>query len=89
MKVLFVILLLTIAMPMQVSYDVHLKVPSDVEEELIRISEKMTKLCPHNEVNFSKTIPHITMYLTVYDEENLANMTQAYSIFIISFSNHD
>ena len=50
-----------------ISYDIHMKVSPEaarfVEDQL---SPLVSKLLPHNDLNFSRTIPHITLYMTLF-----------------------
>jgi len=51
-----------------VSYDIHMKVNTEtdffVENQL---SPLINTLIPHNEINFTRTIPHITLYMTMFE----------------------
>ena len=64
----------------EISYDIHIKLPKEGEERIKEISRQITALCPHNKIDFDKTIPHITLYLTVYDDGNLKDMVSAYAL---------
>jgi len=50
-----------------ISYDIHMKVNTEtshfVEDQLEPL---VSKLLPHNDLNFSRTIPHITLYMTTF-----------------------
>jgi len=53
-----------------ISYDIHMKVSPEtahyVEDELAPLVQK---LLPHNDINFTRTIPHITLYMTMFNRE--------------------
>jgi len=53
-----------------ISFDIHMKVSSEtdyfVENQL---SPMINKLIAHNEINFTRTIPHITLYMTLFEKK--------------------
>jgi len=65
-----------------VSYDVHIKIPDSVVKEIKSISKRITNLCPNNEIDFDKVIPHITLYLTEFEEDNVKNLTDTVTKFL-------
>ena len=49
------------------SYDIHMKVSPQVADYVERgLAPEIERLLPHNEINFTKTIPHITLYMTSF-----------------------
>lgn len=49
------------------SYDIHMKVSPQVSNYVERgLAPEIARLLPHNEINFTRTIPHITLYMTLF-----------------------
>jgi len=50
-----------------ITYDIHMKVNSEVEHYVEdQLAPAIAKLLPHNDLNFTQTIPHITLYMTSF-----------------------
>ena len=62
-----------------ISLDIHMKVSHQtatfVEQYL---SPVVDQLLPHNDINFTRTIPHITLYMTMFKKENIDNLLVAF-----------
>jgi len=58
-----------------VQLDLHVKITAGLDKYIEgTLSPQINKLAPHNEVDFNKTIPHVTLYLTEYAVENVTSV---------------
>jgi len=57
--------------------DLHLKLSAEVSNYIEGgLSDQINQLCPHNEIDFNKTIPHVTMYLTEYIAADISDVVR-------------
>jgi len=57
--------------------DLHLKLSPEILHYIEgSLSDQINQLCPHNDIDFKKTIPHITLYLTEYVSANISDVVK-------------
>jgi len=64
-----------------VSFDIHMKLSDEsirfIENEL---APMVNKLLPHNDINFTRTIPHITLYMTLFQKQYIDDIMATFKV---------